>query len=117
MRQRFENIINIKNRVVKKIDNQFLATLFLLTADDGLGEWSSPHIYLTKVDFKSIHLKGIDTNRYAVYQTAKTISTGKEYIKLNEIADESLIDEKTFRAVIQAILLAKYGQEILSIRK
>ncbi|MEA5002028.1 MAG: hypothetical protein VB081_00800 [Christensenella sp.] len=114
-RQRFENIINIKNRVVKKIDYQFLATLFLLTADHELWEWSNPHIYLTKVDFKSIHLKGIDTNRYAVYQTAKTISTGKEYIKLNEIADESLIDEKTFQAIVHAILLAKYGQEVLSI--
>lgn len=117
-RQRFENIINIKNRVVKKIDNnQFLATLFLLTADDELWEWSNPHIYLTKVDFKSIHLKGIDTNRYAVYQTAKTIATGKEYIKLNEIADESLIDDKTFQAIIHAILLAKYGTEILGICK
>lgn len=116
-RQRFENIIKIKNRVVKKIDNQFLSTLFLLTADHELWEWSSPHIYLTKVDFKSIHLKGIDTNRYAIYQTAKTIATGKEYIKLNEIADESLIDEKTFGAIIHAILLAKYGSEILSIRK
>jgi len=114
-RQRFENIINIKNRVVKKIDYQFLSTLFLLTADHELWEWSNPHIYLTKVDFKSIHLKGIDTNRYAVYQTAKTISTGKEYIKLNEIADESLIDEKTFQAIVHAILLAKYGQEVLSI--
>lgn len=116
-RQRFENIIKIKNRVVKKIDYQFLATLFLLTADHELWEWSATHIYLTKVDFKSIHLKGIDINRYAVYQTAKTISTGKEYIKLNEIADESLIDEKTFQAIIHAILLAKYGQDILSICK
>ncbi len=117
-RQRFENNIKIKNRVVKKIDNnQFLATLFLLTVDHELWEWSNPHIYLTKVDFKSIHLKGIDTNRYAVYQTAKTISTGKEYIKLDEIADESLIDDKTFKAIIHAILLAKYGTEILGICK
>lgn len=114
-RQRFENIIKIKNRVVKNIDYQFLATLFLLTADHELWEWSNPHIYLTKIDFKSIHLKGIDTNRYAIYQTAKTISTGKEYIKLNEIADESLIDDKTFQAIVHAILLAKYGQEVLSI--
>lgn len=116
-RQRFENIINIKNRVVKKIDNQFLATLFLLTANHELWEWSSPHMYLTKVDFKSIHLKGIDTNRYAIYQTAKTISTGKEFIKLNEIADESLIDKKTFRVIIHAILVAKYGGEVLGICK
>ncbi|MCI1965082.1 MAG: hypothetical protein LKJ17_02950 [Oscillospiraceae bacterium] len=114
--QRFENIIKTKDRVVKNND-QFLATLFLLTADHELWEWSKSHIYLTKVDFKSIHLKGIDTNRYAVYQTAKTIFTGKEYIKLNEIADESLIDEKTFQAIIHAILLAKYGTEILGICK
>ena len=66
---------------------------------------------------KSIHLKGIDTNRYAVYQTVKTISTGKEYIKLNEIADESLIDEKTFQVIVHSILLAKYGTGILGICK
>lgn len=115
--QRFENIINTNNRAVKDIDYQFFATLFLLTADHELSEWSTPHIYLTKVDFKSIHLKGIDTNRYAVFQTAKTISTGKEYIKLNEIADESLIDERTFQVIVHAILLVKYGSEILDICK
>lgn len=79
-RQQFENIIKIKNRVVKNIDYQFLATLFLLTADHELWEWSNPHIYLTKIDFKSIHLKGIDTNRYAVYQTAKQFLQAKNIL-------------------------------------
>ncbi len=43
-------------------------------------------------DFNKIVLREINTEGYTLYQTAKIISTGKEYIKINWIADADLID-------------------------
>ncbi|WP_313758729.1 hypothetical protein [Tissierella sp.] len=43
------------------------------------------------LDFSKINLIEINTEGYTLYQIAKTISTGKEYIKINEISDEDLM--------------------------
>lgn len=113
---RFENICEIL-RIHKKDRNpRYLATLFLLTADGRLCSLTKEHIYSNRFEFKHIRLSGMTTNSYALYQVAKTIYTGKEYIKLNEIADKHLIDHQTFMAIIHAILIVKYGGEILSFK-
>lgn len=101
---------------IHKIDSdpRYMATLFLLTADGRLCSLAKEYIYPNRFEFKHIRLSGMTTNSYALYQVAKTIYTGKEYIKLNEIADMHLIDNQTFIAIIHAILIVKYGGEILS---
>lgn len=38
-----------------------------------------------------MNLKGINTEGYALYQTARNILLGREYIRIDEIADENLI--------------------------
>lgn len=111
---RFENICGSLR--VHKVDRnpRYLATLFLLTADGRLCSLAKEYIYPNRFEFKNIRLSGMTTNSYALYQVAKTIYTGKEYIKLNEIADKYLIDHQTFMAIIHAILIVKHGGEILS---
>ncbi|HBF65749.1 MAG TPA: hypothetical protein DDW34_08415 [Clostridium sp.] len=103
---------------IHKMDRnpRYLATLFLLTADGRLCSLAKEHIYSNRFEFKHIRLNGMTTNSYALYQVAKTIYTGKEYIKLNEIADKHLIDHQTFMAIIHAVLIVKYGGEILSFK-
>ncbi|KXL53784.1 hypothetical protein CLNEO_10100 [Anaerotignum neopropionicum] len=113
--KRFENVCEMLK--IHKMDRnpRYLATLFLLTADGRLCSLAKEHIYYNRFEFKQIRLNGMTTNSYALYQVAKTIYTGKEYIKLNEIADRHLIDHQTFMAIIHAILIVKYGGEILSL--
>lgn len=48
-------------------------------------------------------------NSYAPYQTAKTLSTEKECIKINELADKELIEDITFKAIINSTLINRYG--------
>ncbi|MPM99895.1 hypothetical protein SDC9_147090 [bioreactor metagenome] len=60
-----------------------------------------------------IPLRGISTDGYALYQTARTIATGKEYIHINEIADEQLIGNFAFRAIIHSILIARNGNHLI----
>jgi predicted acetyltransferase len=81
-----------------------LANLFLLRAYDKLWCAAKDHIYLDSFDIKKLHLNGINTDGYAVYQMARTIQLAKEYIKLNEIAVKHLIGEQAFKVIINSIL-------------
>ena len=95
----------------------YLAVIFLLTADEVLWNISEHAVYLNGFECSQIHLKQISTEGYALYQTAKTISTGKEYIRISEIADKELIDDPAFKIIINASLIAKYGADVFLIKK
>ncbi len=112
-RFRFYKVCCIQNVSIENRNSIYLAVLFLLTADDRLWDSAKGHIYLDCFDFKRMNLNLIDTDGYALYQTARTILFGKEYIRMNEIADENLIGEDIFKAIINAILISKYGSDML----
>lgn len=112
-RSRFQTVCRIQNEAIENRSPAYLATLFLLTADDNLWCAAKDHIYLDRFDFKKMHLHGINTDGYAIYQMAKTIHYAKEYIKLNEISDKHLIGEQAFKGIINSILIAKYGAAML----
>jgi len=96
-KERFYNFLQEKSSRIDDISSRFLAILFLLSADENLWRNSEEILKDNKVDLKNICLKDIDTNAYALYQTAKTLSTGRECIKINELADEELIEDMTFK--------------------
>jgi len=66
---------------------------------------------------KEICLRDIDTGGYALYQTAKTLSTGKECIRINELADRELIDDYIFKVIINSALINRYGAGLFLITK
>ena len=112
-RYRFQTVCRIQNEAIENRSSAYLATIFLLTADDNLWCAAKDHIYRDSFDFKKMHLHGINTDGYAIYQMAKTIHCAKEYIKLNEISDKHLIGEQAFKGIINSILIAKYGASML----
>lgn len=114
-RFRFCKVCQIQNVSIKNRNPAYLAVLFLLTADDRLWDSTKDKIYLDCFDFKRMNLNGINTDGYALYQTARTILLGKEYIRMNEIADEDLIGEDIFKAIINAILISKYGADMFQV--
>ena len=42
---------------------------------------------------------------------AKTIWIGKEYKRINEIADMDLINDIAFKAIVKVSLIIRYGSE------
>ena len=84
-KQRFMTIC--KPHTSKKV----CAIIYLLSADEDLWNRALGHIHPGEVNLIDIPLRGISIDGYALYQTARTIATGKEYIHINEIADEQLI--------------------------
>ena len=92
-KERFYNVLQKQEMDLIDKSPKYLAILFLLTSDEILWELSEDAANLNGFDFNKIRLRQISTDSYALYQTAKTISTGKEYIKISEIADEDLIED------------------------
>ena len=116
-KERFYNFLQEENWQTHDISSRYIAILFLLTADESLWKNSEEILKDNKVDLKKICLKGIDTNAYALYQTAKTLSSGRECIKINELADKDLIEDITFKAIINSALINRYGTELFLITK
>ena len=54
---------------------------------------------------------------YALDQTAKTLSTGKECVRINELAGGELIDNYIFKVIINSALINKYGTELFLINR
>ena len=106
-KQRFMTIC--KPYTSKKI----CAVTYLLSADEDLWNRASGHICSGEINLTDIPLRGISTDGYALYQTARTVATGKEHIHINEIADEQLIGNFAFRAIIHGILIAKNGTHLV----
>lgn len=96
----------------KNIPSRFIAILFLLIADERLWKVSKHSIEQNGFDLKQVCLREINTDGYAFYQTAKIISTGKECIRINELEDKDLIDDFIFKAIINSVLINRYGIEL-----
>ena len=114
---RFYNELHNQNIGVNDISPRYIAIIFLFTADERLWKLTKHSVRPNGFDLGQIHLREISTEGYALYQTVKTISTGKEYIKINEIADENLINDITFKAIINAALITRYGADVFLITK
>ncbi|MBZ2175631.1 hypothetical protein K8M07_10325 [Schnuerera sp. xch1] len=116
-KERFYNYLHKQDLDIHDISSRYIAILFLLTADETLWNLSKDTVKPNGVDFNKSNLKQISTNGYALFQTAKTISTGEERIKISEIADKDLINDMTFKAIINSALITRYGSDIFLITK
>jgi len=113
----FYNFLQEQDLDTNKIPSKFISILFLLTSDENLWKVSESHILNVKFYLKQICLRDIDTNGYALYQTAKILLTDKECIRINELADRELIDDYIFKAIINSALINRYGAELFLINK
>ena len=65
-------------------------------------------------DFQAVHLRGIRPELYSVYQAAKAIAVGSSNITLADLASPELVTDKALQLIINALLMAKYGDVVLS---
>jgi len=116
-KERFYSVLNKEEMNIKDKTSSYISILFILTADETLWKLSQHSVNSNGFDFSQVHLRQINTEIYALYQTAKTIWTGKKYIKISEIADIDLIDDTGFKTIVNASLLSRYGADVFSIIK
>lgn len=105
---------NVKNPYYSR--SEYIAAVFLLSADKFL--WTRSQSALTghSVDFENIDLTGISTDGYALSKAAKSVYNGSADISLNELCDIDLIGESAFQTIFSGALLLRNGIGLLNWR-
>ena len=108
-RKNFTEFISPKNSNYYSSRSEFIAAVFLLSADKLLWERSKSAIVRYSVNFGAIKLNGISTDGYALYKAAKTVYRGDSDVTLSELCDWTLIDDPTTLTIITGIMLSRNG--------
>lgn len=96
-------------------EDAMCAAVYLLSADPFLWGKSFPAVDADLIRFHDIRIHGVDLNGYVLFHTAKDLYKGTCHISLSELIDPELVSEDTFRLVISAFLIRRYGPGVLAI--
>lgn len=113
-RRNFTEYISPKNSNYYSNRGEFIAAVFLLSADKLLWERSKKVIVRYVVNFDLIDLSGISTEGYALYKAAKTVYNGDSDISLSELCDWTLIDDPTMLTIFAGVMLHRNGIKMLN---
>lgn len=100
-----------------KCPNEYLAALYLLTADRELWRAAKYEIERKVIDFSKIRPKEYTTNNYTVFIVAKDIYHGETHITLKDICDRYLVPDKLFDLFLTAIQICRLGYTYTGIEK
>lgn len=114
-RNRFERLRAALGYNKKRDTNRFIALLYLLTADENLFVRCGRCINRGDVDFSTVKLRGIETSDYILYRTAKSIYTCSDDFNLEALEDGAIRDF-SFRLIINALLIVRYGIAVTRIK-
>ena len=115
-RKNFTGFISPKNANYYSNRSEFVAAVFLLSADKFLWERSKSAITRYSVNFGLIDLSGISTEGYALYKAARAVYNGDSDISLSELCDWTLIDEPTTLTIFTGVMLLRNGVRMLKRR-
>lgn len=106
--------VNVKNPYLSR--NEYIAAVFLLSADKFLWKRARSAFTGYSVNFKSIDITGITTEGYALFTAAKAVYYGSADISLNELCDANLIDDSTVMTIFAGVMLFRDGIGLLNWR-
>ena len=93
---------------------EYIAALFLLSADKFLWKRSQSAVTGYSVNFESLNLRGISLEGYALFTAAKAVYCGGADISLNELCDVNLIDDSTVLTIFAGVMLVRNGVGVLN---
>lgn len=96
---------------------QFFAALYLLTANEDISHRTYNAFSSGGIEPNYIRMSGISIPNYALIQAAKSILLNTDHFTLADLSDCDAVNTGTFRLVVNAILVAKYGRDVLKIRR
>ena len=60
-------------------------------------------------------MRGVSAHDYALIQAAKAITGCGSGVELEDLADAEVVDDVAFRLIINALLIANYGPDVLKL--
>lgn len=116
-RQCFELAKNSLRMLFGKTPDSHIAALFLLTADEKLWQLAKTAVTGDTVHFEHIRLSRIDTDGYTLFQMARTLSTRQTKITVSELADAELISDPLLAVLVGAMLISRFGSDVLEVKR
>lgn len=96
---------------------KYVSILFLVSAHSSLWKMAEPHLYHSSLEFDELCFKSLSTKAYSYYLLAKSIHLQTRLLSMDDISDESIINDRTFKTLIHAKLIAQFGGGILSTKR
>lgn len=115
--RRFELAKNSLRILFGKTPDCRIAALFLLTADEKLWQLAKNVVTADTIHFEHTKLGGIGTEGYTLFQMARTLSTGQSKITVSELADAELISDPLLAVLVGAMLIARFGSDVLEVKR
>ena len=60
-------------------------------------------------------MRGVSAHDYTLIQAAKTLSGCGSGLELEDLADAEVVDDEAFRLIVNAMLIANYGPDVLKL--
>lgn len=95
--------------------NAYYAAVYLLTSDIDLYRRTMSCYTPTGICFERARRSGISIQNYDLLGAAKTIYYGVPDLTLDDLANYEIIGTETFQLIANALLIVRYGPEILQI--
>lgn len=111
----FRNIFHKRNflsRVKKnnvKHRNEYLAVLYLVTADSSLWKMAKKEIYKDRIHLSKMNICGISTVGYTLLKVALDIQEKSSNISINNLCDKYLIPKDVYQLVLTAVEIGREG--------
>ena len=94
---------------------RFFAVLYLFGSNRGLLKraWNAcmPHGF----EPMFLVMRGVSEHDYTLIQTAKALMCGGLGLTLYDLADRDVVDDKAFMLIVNALLIANYGSDVLKL--
>jgi len=114
-RERMEHLKAVLHFYRKRNTPKWYAALYLLSSSENLHRRTINCFTKKTIEFSKAQLSGISPADYALVMAARTIYTGEARITTDELADPEVVDDETFRLIVNARLIAKYGLPVMEI--
>ena len=116
-RQRMEALKAREGYRPKRDTPAYYAAMYLLTADKDTAHRTANCFYRDGIEFDYAATKGISPHGYTLLSAARDIYANGDRIALTDLADGEVIDIEAFCLIVNALLIARYGQAALELRQ
>ena len=97
------------------VNSHWLAAVYLFSAHAGLWQKTITVVERNQIDFASIRLGNASVREYILYRVAKGLCSDTLGASSEELADPELVSDNTLLLVLSAVLIARYGPDVIKI--
>lgn len=112
--QIFKRNLDYYSKCTENLSNDFLATIYLLTADIKLWLMADKYVKTESINFSNVRLKGISVNGYTLFRVAQDIYTGTNYLPISDLANKKIVSPQIFDIIQTAMLIRRNGMKVMN---